>query len=85
MIIDFHTHCFPDALAPRAISSLAYSSALVPYTDGTVAGLRASMKENSITTSVVLNIATNAHQQAKVNDFAASINNQKDIFAFAKI
>ena len=85
MIIDFHTHCFPDALAPRAISSLAYSSALVPYTDGTVAGLRASMKENSITTSVVLNIATNAHQQAKVNDFAASINNQKDIFAFGSV
>ena len=23
MIIDFHTHCFPDALAPRALAKLS--------------------------------------------------------------
>lgn len=35
MIIDFHTHCFPDSLAPRALSSLTATAAgtgLLPLT-----------------------------------------------------
>ncbi len=72
-IIDFHTHAFPDALAPRAIAQLtinAAASGYIPLTDGTVNGLIASMDTAGITRSVVCNIATNAHQMHKVNDFA---------------
>ncbi len=72
-IIDFHTHAFPDALAPRAIAQLAATAAAcgyVPHTDGTVGGLLASMDRAGIARSVVCNIATNAHQMRKVNDFA---------------
>ena len=71
--IDFHTHAFPDALAPRAVAQLtinAAASGYVPLTDGTVNGLIASMDSAGITRSVVCNIATNAHQMHKVNDFA---------------
>ena len=74
-IIDFHTHAFPDALAPRAIAQLtinAAASGYVPLTDGTVNGLIASMDTAGITRSVVCNIATNARQMTKVNDFAIS-------------
>ena len=74
-IIDFHTHAFPDALAPRAIAQLtinAAASGYVPLTDGTVYGLTASMEKAGITRSVVCNIATNARQMTKVNDFAIS-------------
>lgn len=74
-IIDFHTHAFPDALAPRAIAQLtinAAASGYMPLTDGTVNGLIASMDTAGITRSVVCNIATNAHQMHKVNDFAIS-------------
>jgi predicted TIM-barrel fold metal-dependent hydrolase len=74
-IIDFHTHAFPDSLAPRAIAQLtinAASSGYVPLTDGTVGGLIASMDRAGITRSVVCNIATNARQMTKVNDFALS-------------
>ena len=40
MLIDFHTHCFPDKLAPRAIEKLSFmGGGLEPYTDGTVATL----------------------------------------------
>ena len=72
-IIDFHTHAFPNTLAPRAIASLAANAAscgYVPHTDGTVAGLMNSMNQGGISRSVVCNIATNAHQMPKVNDFA---------------
>lgn len=75
-IIDFHTHAFPDSLAPRAIAQLtvnAAASGYIPMTDGTVDGLIASMDAASMTRSVVCNIATNARQMAKVNDFAISL------------
>ena len=72
-IIDFHTHAFPDALAPRAIAQLTINAAVsgyTPLTDGTVGGLITSMDQAGITRSVVCNIATNARQMTKVNDFA---------------
>ena len=74
-IIDFHTHAFPDSLAPRAIAQLtinAAASGYTPLTDGTVGGLIASMDNAGITKSVICNIATNARQMTKVNDFAIS-------------
>ena len=71
MLIDFHTHCFPDALAHRALETLAYNCGGVePICDGTLSGLRESMRRDGVDVSVVLNIATNARQQHKVNDFA---------------
>lgn len=86
MLIDFHTHCFPDKIAERAIQKLAFvSGGLEPHTNGTVAGLKESMKKGKVDISVVLNIATNAHQQKSVNDFAAAINNGKDIFSFGSV
>ncbi len=74
-IIDFHAHAFPDTLAPRAVAQLtinAAASGYTPLTDGTVSGLIASMDTVGITQSVVCNIATNAHQMHKVNEFAIS-------------
>lgn len=86
MLIDFHTHCFPDAIAHKAVEKLSDASGgLVHYTDGTVQDLKRSMTENSVTASVVLNIATNAKQQDNVNRFAASINNETDIFSFGSV
>ena len=75
-IIDFHTHVFPDALAPRAIAQLtinAAASGYTPLTDGTVAGLLESRSKAGISRSVICNIATNPRQMKKVNDFAISL------------
>ena len=86
MLIDFHTHCFPEKIAPTALQKLSFSSGgLEYYTDGTLDGLRQSMKNGGVDISVVLNIATNAHQQKSVNDFAATINNGNDIFSFGSV
>lgn len=73
MIIDFHTHCFPDKLAPRAIASLSRASGLIPENDGTQKSLAATAADRC----VVLSIATNPHQQKAVNDFAISIKSEK--------
>lgn len=86
MIIDSHTHCFPDFLAPRAIATLSGGSGETPRADGTLGGLIASMDEYGIDKSFVLNIATNPHQQEKVNAFAKEINNRDGrIYAFGSI
>ena len=86
MLIDFHTHCFPDKIAERAVEKLSDASGgLLNYTDGTVCGLKAGMEKYNIDAAVVLNIATNASQQKNVNDFAASVNNNKDLFAFGSV
>jgi predicted TIM-barrel fold metal-dependent hydrolase len=86
MLIDFHTHAFPDRIAKGAIEKLSFASGgLMPCTDGTVSGLEESMKKGNVDVSVVLNIATNASQQKNVNDFAASLNNGKNLFAFGSV
>ncbi len=85
-MIDFHTHCFPDKIAERAIGKLADASGgLTPYTDGTVTGLKQSMAQNGLRRAVILNIATNAKQQKSVNDFAAATNNNDTLFAFGSV
>ncbi len=39
MIIDFHTHIFPDKVAAKALPKLASVCQLTPSMDGTLAGL----------------------------------------------
>lgn len=76
MIIDFHTHCFPDTLAPRALAALqrnAEQTQMQPCTNGTASDTERNLRQNEIDLAVVCNIATNAHQQTKVNDFAISL------------
>ena len=86
MTIDFHTHAFPDKIAERAIKKLSDSSGgLHPYTDGTANGLASRMKDSGVDLSVVLSIATNAHQQKSVNDFAAAMSERAEIIAFGSV
>ncbi len=83
MILDFHTHCFPDALAPRAIEVLTKNCAafgLVPNTDGTASGARRLLSHAGIDGAVVCNIATNERQETNVNSFAIAMQEKKDFF-----
>ncbi|MDR2514816.1 MAG: amidohydrolase family protein [Christensenellaceae bacterium] len=73
MLIDFHAHCFPDALAGRAIAALAERSGLAPCFEGTVSGFKALMERERVDGAVLLNIATNERQQGRVNDFAIAV------------
>jgi predicted TIM-barrel fold metal-dependent hydrolase len=70
MIIDFHTHVFPDALAPKAGASLSATAGFPMFSDLTVAGQLAVMAEDGIDHAVVLNTVTNTRQVEKVNGFA---------------
>ena len=68
MIIDFHTHTFPEKNSVSIIQKLGGLSHTVPFTDGSVRGLISSMKEAVIDYSVNLPVMTSAGQVEKVND-----------------
>lgn len=86
MLIDFHTHAFPERIAERAIGSLSYASGgFIPQTKGTVSSLKAEMAKDNVDISVVQSIATNPKQQTNVNNFAIEINNDPAIVAFGSV
>ena len=74
MVIDFHTHLFPDKIASKAISALADTSGVTPSTDGTAQSLLASMEKSGIDLSVVLPVVTDPHQYESILKFAVQIN-----------
>lgn len=78
MVIDFHTHTFPDKIAAAAIEKLSGASHTCPFSDGTAAGLSSSAKSAGIDLSVVLPVATNTKQVPSINDFAAKTNESTD-------
>ena len=70
MIIDFHTHTFPDNIAEKALKKLSDSSRAVPDTKGTASSRFESMKKAGIDLSVNLPVATKAHQVVEINNIA---------------
>lgn len=74
MIIDFHTHIFPDKVAAKAIPKLADIIHLAPSMDGTIHGLLDSMEKAGVDVSVVLPTITDPHQFDSILKFASYVN-----------
>lgn len=74
MIIDFHTHIFPDKIAHRTIELLSKNGGIPPFSDGTVEGLVNRMTEAGTDVSVTLPVVTNPTQFDSINAFAKDIN-----------
>jgi len=85
MIIDFHTHTFPDRIAQRAITSLQAMSHAAVFAPGTVAGLRESMAAAGIACSVVLPVATNPEKLTSMNDVSIASNGQNGLIYFGAV
>lgn len=85
MIIDVHTHIYPDTLAVRALASLKAACGEDPHTDGTLKGLLRSMDESGVTLSVVAPIATKPSQVKTINDFSLSLRESDRIIPFGTV
>lgn len=74
-VIDFHTHNFPDVLAPRAIESMARKlrGSLVPFGDGTVATQLRDMAAAGVDKAVVCPVATKPAQFQAILDRAKAV------------
>lgn len=86
MVIDIHTHCFPDAIAERAMEVLVGNCGVQPVLDGTCTQLQASMRSAGVDKSVIMPIATKPAQARGINRWAAEINgSSSDLISFGSI
>lgn len=88
MLIDFHTHIFPDKIAERSVAALlagirreqgdAYceSNTLI-YRPATLEGLLGLMEQSGVDRSVCLPIATKPAQTESINRYAASVQSER--------
>ena len=74
MIIDFHTHIFPDRIAEKTINMLSEKGGIPPFSNGSTEGLLNAMEIAGTDISVTLPVLTNPSQFDSVNSFAAEIN-----------
>ena len=74
MIIDIHTHTFPEKIASRALDTLRHNSHTDTFLDGTCRALSESSVKAGIDLSVILPVATSARQVSHINDSSAAIN-----------
>ncbi len=81
MVIDFHTHAFPDPIAERAIGGLVQKSGgmFPPCTDGTLGGLVGNMDKFGVDISVVQPVITKASQLKTLNEWAKNIESERII------
>ena len=85
MIIDAHTHVFPDKIAKKTIKTLELKGNQTAKIGGTVNDLLKSMKSSGVDISVVLPVLTKPEQFHSVNLFAEELNKNNKIIAFAGI
>lgn len=79
MVIDVHTHIFPDELAAKAMATLGASIDVKPHLDGTAAELVRSMDRAGIDMSVVCPVATKPGQVRRANEWACSLDTERFI------
>ncbi|MBQ3157809.1 MAG: amidohydrolase family protein [Clostridia bacterium] len=84
MIIDFHTHTFPDPIAGAAIRKLELAAHARSFSGGTQSGLLHAMQAAGIDHAVILPVATNPLKCASMNDKALAINESR-LTSFAAI
>ena len=86
MVIDFHTHIFPEKISAEVIEKLSKKSKTIPFSDGTLSGLKKIMRQTGINFSVILPVATNSAQVEKINNSSAALNEKffaEGIISFA--
>lgn len=74
MIIDAHTHIYPEKIAKRAIAKLEANSDIPAKTNGMRDGLLASMKKAGVDYSLLLPVATSPSQVDTINEEAGRTN-----------
>lgn len=78
VVIDFHTHIFPQKIVERTISFLETQCGEKAHLSGTCDALLASMEEAGISRSIVLPVVTKPSQFDSINRFAMEVTEKTD-------
>lgn len=73
-IFDFHLHCYPDAVAERAVAKVTERQILTAYLNGTVEDQLKAMACHGITAGLNLPLALSPDSERGVNTWAAALN-----------
>lgn len=76
MIIDFHTHIFPDKIAAKTIAALEAGAGITAAANGTLNGLLESMDRSDVDMSIILPVVTKPSQFDSINAFAREVNDK---------
>lgn len=79
MIIDFHTHAFPNPVAQKAIPHLEKAGNITAHTAGTVDALLQSMDKAGIEKSVICSIATRPEQFEAILNWSHTVKSHRII------
>ena len=74
MLIDFHTHVFPDRIAAKTIALLSEKGGIPAFSDGSVDGLLSEMEKAQVDLAVTLPVLTSPAQFDSVTRFASELN-----------
>ena len=88
MIIDFHTHTYPDSIAEKTVAKLKDVAGIPAHGDGTAGGLSESTKAAGIDYALILPVATTPHQVSTINEVAYKTNlssKRKGLLSFGAI
>lgn len=85
MVIDFHTHTFPNKIAEVAVKKLSSEGHIPAFSNGTAEGLKTSMQTAGVDYSVVLPVATNPLKLASMNDFSINNNGKGNLIYFGAV
>lgn len=77
MVIDFHTHIFPDAIAERTVKALGESCNIPAHSDGKFGGLLERLAEAGVDIAVNQPVLTKPGQFDTVLDFATELNRRE--------
>lgn len=84
MIIDFHTHVFPDKFASHAMKTLSEKADVPYFAPATVSGLTLIMDECGVDKSVALHVVTKETQHENVLRFAKKTDSDR-IISFGSV
>lgn len=82
MIIDIHTHTFPDKIADLAVKKLSSSGHIPYFSNGTSSGLKESMQSAGVDYSIVLPVATNHLKLCSINNVSIELNGKDNLIYF---
>ena len=85
MIIDFHTHTFPDKIAASAIASMQRVCHSRAFAEGTVSGLESAAARAGVDISLLQPVATKPTQVESINRLAAECSGRGGLMYFGCI
>lgn len=76
MIIDIHTHTFPEKIARPALQSMQQNCHTALFSDGTERGLIRAELRAKVDLAVVQPVATNPNKVSHLNDYVIAVNHR---------